>query len=176
MKLIKKMSLLLLLFAACQAPEVNNIVTSKKSFFDIKSFFIQEIERLKQIKTIEKTITLNGQKEVQTVVPNFKIELSEFLNSDINKVSWKDKYDEIKKDTYISYSSLDESLEIKTVEIFHDIKQKVKKIRIIKEVNNLLYTSHKELLYDVEKEYYSIKNIRNSIGQDADTIFIKVLL
>ncbi len=64
-------------------------------FFDLKGYFEKEKERLKAAETrIVKTVTLNEQREEAVFDSlNFSRDFSVFIDSDINKRSWLDKYE-----------------------------------------------------------------------------------
>jgi len=140
---------------------------SSQHYFDLDSFFTQQIHLLDSIKpTVQKTVFLNGKKEEKELKEiNWKEELSVFLESDINKLAWKDKYEvdtSLKDDPniyfyIIRFTAKDKNLKTQkiTVNIIKDIEQ-INSIHIKNVSENLLYSSITNLMFIPEKEY-SIK-------------------
>jgi hypothetical protein len=94
--------LLLLIFSNCKegAPQYLGNTTP---LFDLKGFLDNEIAtHLKDVKTVKKTVTVNGKTETKEVtIKDWKEELKPFFNSDINRPAWRDKY---KVDTIVEGS------------------------------------------------------------------------
>ena len=64
-----------------------------KPFFDVRGYFKAEIERLKDVKKVKKTVEVNGKREEKIVeITNWNEELAPFISSDINRPAWLDKY------------------------------------------------------------------------------------
>jgi hypothetical protein len=150
---------------------VENVVESG-SFFNLKEYIAKEKIRLTESKVkLEKTIILNGVEEMKIIeTPNYEIEFSEFLSSDINRVAWLDKYDEVKKETKIHYTAKDDKLEVRNMDILGG--NKITSISIRKKTENMLNNTRKELVYSPSG--YQIKSVRKSIGESADTLIIAV--
>lgn len=74
-----------------ETPQYNG---QKTAFFDLKGYFKTEIERLKkEVKKVQKTVTLNGKSEQKILENlNFEEELAPFIASDINRPAWSDYY------------------------------------------------------------------------------------
>lgn len=150
---------------------VENVVESG-SFFDLKEYIAGEKERLIKDKIkLKKTITLNGVEEIKIIeTPDYEIEFSEFLSSDINRVAWLDKYDEIKVEDEIHYVAKGNKLEVKEMNILGG--EQISQISIYKKTENMLNNTTKELIYSPSG--YQIKSVRKSIGESADTLVIAV--
>jgi hypothetical protein len=121
----------------------------------LAGFFNKEAARLtkSKIKT-EKRLTFNDKKDQ---LPNAKLdfekELAVFINSDINKLSWRDKYqadslyDDQKVLTKIQYKALEKQLKTQQVSI-EFAGSKVSKIRIHNRLKSIIAQSEEELLYE----------------------------
>ncbi len=68
--------------------------TAVPVFFDLKGYMSQQVEGLKASKPrVKKRVSINGKSEEQLSDHiNFEEELAIFMNSDINKPAWSDKY------------------------------------------------------------------------------------
>ena len=93
-------------------------------FFDLKGFINTEIGRLAKKDSFKKTVYINGaseEKKVQSL--NLKNEMKPFLNSDINKPAWTDKYltdslfNEKQELISLTYSALDSTLRTQSLSI-----------------------------------------------------------
>lgn len=171
MRTISFFLFVIFLFTQCEAPDIQQ--KDARTFYNLKAFLDKEKVRLIEHKIVlEKQVVLNGKVEEQSISnPDYDVEFSEFYTSDINKVAWLDKYDEVKEGGTISYSSLDDKLEVKKMIVSGSEGDKIIKIR--KSTENSLNYVDKELTYKAS-EGYSIKSVRKSIGSSADTIEILV--
>jgi len=68
--------------------------TSAPVFFDLKGYMAQQVETLKMARPrVKKRVSINGKMEERVSDQiNFEEELAIFINSDINKPAWSDKY------------------------------------------------------------------------------------
>jgi hypothetical protein len=153
--------LLLLLFAACS----NGAGTEQKAenrpdfFFDIKGYFEGEIERLNASQPkVEKTASINELKETQTLEQlDYAKELALFVEADINKIAWEEKYttsEEALDDgtTQLTHEALDEDLRVRKIEVI--LKgDDVQSITIFKGLENVLAGSDQLLSYSPTKGY-----------------------
>lgn len=157
----------------CQAPEIK---TSQNKFFDLKEYIQYEIKELSD-QSIDKNITLNGVHETKKIdTPDLQLEFSELLASDINKAAWLDKFEKTSKGNKTIYKNIDQSMEIKLMEILYQSKkeQEVEYIFIKKEKKNLLNHSVKELEYSPRK-WIKTTSIRETISDDQpDTLIVEV--
>ena len=96
-----QLSLLLLFIAitlslswGCSSPDESREREVASPFFDLKGYFDGEIKRLQQEQpTVRKSVEINGVKEMKELSQlNYEEELEIFLNTDINRTAWWDKY------------------------------------------------------------------------------------
>ena len=111
----------LLALSSC-SPESGSSNTSDKAFFDLGDYFTKQYQSLQSKKSVQKTTSINGVKETQTVADiDFEQELVVFVESDINRTSWMDKYqadstfNASRQLLKIEYTALDEKLRTKKV-------------------------------------------------------------
>lgn len=161
-----------LLLVRCQAPEVQLLETA--TFFDLKGFLDEEKERLEKSKiSLEKKIERNGKSETKIITAaDFDVEFSEFYASDINRAAWLDKYAETRNENGLHYEAKEEQLEVREMDVI-TTKDGVTKILIIKQTENMLNDSKKELYYNSAKGYY-MHNVRKSIGESETSLKIDV--
>jgi len=150
---------------SCTRPEINES-TLGSNFFSINSFLKTEIEGLEKSGVqLRKTVTRNGKEETRVIQkPDYSIELSEFLNADISRPAWKDKYEKKEIENGFQYICTDDKLDIKEVNV-QEIGEKTI-IHIKKETENSLNQAEKNLQYETGKGF-RIKNIRKSIGNKS---------
>ena len=99
--LITTFILLFMAMGACrEAPEKKNEV---KAYYDLKGFIENQIVYLNESKPkVEKTLNLNGKKEVQSEAAiDWKKELELFAQADINKPAYRNSYTIIKSDSAV---------------------------------------------------------------------------
>ncbi len=82
---------------ACQSPSQEQQSAAKAAapvFFDLKGYMSGQVEALKASNPrVKKRVSINGKTEERVSDQiNFEEELAIFLNSDINKPAWSDKY------------------------------------------------------------------------------------
>ena len=149
----------LLLLAGCSKPSEAPAIQGDKPFFDLKIYFQSEIERLGSEQTVvDKIINLGGVEETQTMQNlDFGKELNLFLQADINRPAWVEKYqidssfsvDDLEN---ITYTALDSSLIVRTLSIdFHD--NKVQQVNIRKKEGSFIAFSKQQLSYQPSKGY-----------------------
>jgi hypothetical protein len=168
--------LLVIFFTACKndTPQYNG---QKTTFFDLKSYFKTEIERLKkEVKTVKKTVTVNGKSEEKTLENlNFEEELAPFIASDINRPAWSDYYMEksesldnqgFRKEYYAQKDHL------KTRSIVIDKDNGKMAIQILNADETVATKSETHLSYD-NRVGYTISTIQKLMGK-ADTIKVNV--
>jgi len=132
------------------SPEPRSVASSDKAFFDLGDYFSKQYQVLQAKGSVQKTTSINGLEETQTVDSiNFKQELVVFVESDINRTSWMDKYqadstfNDSRQLVKIEYSALDEKLRTR----------------------KLVVTYHKGIV-----EHISIRNASKNIITDAEQI------
>jgi hypothetical protein len=163
---------------ACNVPTIEETNRPKTTFFDLKGFFDEEANYLKeQGVKIQKTIQHNETKETQTVLPkDWKKELLLFSESDINKPSWKDKYILDSTDrgnglTLLHYKAIDEKLSVQVLDV--ELKgTAVHSVLIVKKISNQVYESQQHLTY-IPRKSYSIKKSQEVTSFDKDDYTIE---
>jgi len=147
-------------FYSCRNP--TEVSTVGIQYFDLKVFFEQETESLKQTNPkIHKTVLLNGKRETaEMYIDDWKKELMTFAEADINKAAFIGKYD---VDTIfsafylpvkITYKALDENLKTRFLEIVYDeATQNPQKISVSLFAKNTLYYSEQHLEYERGVQY-----------------------
>lgn len=84
---------LIYLFSSCQQPPASESTPPQDGFFDLKAYFSQEIDKLKLHSGFEKTTQINKITETHRFDSlDFSKELAMFINADINRITWLDKY------------------------------------------------------------------------------------
>ena len=157
---------ILIIFTLSLIWSCNNTDATKKPgtkenpyFFDLAGFFNAEIKHLKSAQTkANKTVKYN---EKEDVLSNQKLdyekELAVFVHSDINKLSWREKYsadtlkegDEIRS---ITYTALDDQLKTRKIVISFDQNQ-VAQIAIENRLKSIMASTWQELEYSPGKGY-----------------------
>ncbi len=157
-------------FSACiEVPTT----TAKKDlvFFDLKEFFNNEVNNLERIKSVKKSVEINGVVEELVIDSlNFEEEFSVFLASDINRIAWIDKY---KVDSLISnnqlqsisYSALDEKLKTQSLIISYT-NNKVDQVTIKNIRTSLVSDSEQDLEYKVGKGYNIVSRQNTSMTEE----------
>ncbi len=134
-------------------------VASKGHFFDIKSFIAKEQERLKDLKGVIKKATINGIIEEKTIIDvNLKEELALFIDSDINKLAWLDKYDvdstfSDKTLTQITYTAKNDRLKTSQMKIHLTTRGIVEDIVISRKTSSIAAKLEQKLHYIPAKGY-----------------------
>ena len=123
-------------------------------YFDLKSFFEDEILRLtKENTVINKVVRHNKQSEQKRIkINNWATELSVFVSSDINKAAFEKSYTKDSSATKIVYAAKNEDLETQRITIYLQ-NQKPIFINIINQQNNYLFKSWENLKYYPKKAY-----------------------
>ncbi len=147
-----------IILVSCDDP----IPKSNKKYFDIKSFFEREAQRLSSIKKgVEKTVSRNGYKETRKFNSlNWMNEFNLFIESDINKPAWKDRYQISQKNNFTIYMALDSNLRTRYILIKRKTNGTIDYIEILNKTINSLYQSSEQLTYLVDSVYY-IKKQQN---------------
>lgn len=128
-------------------------------FFDLAGFFKQEIQALnsKGVKA-KKEVQYNDKQDVlQSQKLDYEKELAVFVHSDINKLSWREKYqaDTIREGSEIRsivYKALDEQLKTRKITITFGQNQ-VSKIAIQNRLKSIVASTWQNLEYVPGKGY-----------------------
>ncbi len=151
-------SFLIVFISSCTQKEQNKVQI--KSYFDLKGYFEKEADRLNKTKSkINKSVAINGETEHKIVkIEDYKAELSSFISSDINKASWKGAFNIQKKGNSTIFSTSNEKIPIKKLEVQY-VNNKIRFIQILIETDNILYHSIDSLTYFPDS-LYEIKKIQ----------------
>lgn len=163
--------LFFLLFQSCQPTTSTPTKTVEQPFFDLKSYFEKEKTRLGGLSNFSKTTVVNGQEETkQLATLNFDNELRIFMEADINRPAWFDKYEidsifQAGNLTKINYTTKEKALEVQRVMIDYN-QAEVTKIRIEKTAETALADTQFNLVYE-PKIGYTIENKQQlTVGED----------
>jgi hypothetical protein len=165
-------------FPSCESPK------ESKKFFDIPSYFKEEIHLIKANFTeVNKTYVYNGdtsRKELKVVDIDWEKEFAFFLEADINKPAY---YANMKQIPYPShafndsitktaYGTESKKLNIQFVEVVSH-NEKVLSILIRMSKSNLISNTSLEVFYEKDKKYtiVGVQQI-NNLG-DMNTFFIE---
>lgn len=148
-------------FLGCTNGREPELVENKVPvFFDLRDFFQKEMQYLeKNQPTVNKTVRLNEQESVlSSATVSYSDELAPFANSDINKLSWKDKYqvdsiliDERLKE--IRYVAKDASLKTRELRIIFG-EAGVEEVWIWNSIHSVISESDQEMKYGRSKGYF----------------------
>jgi hypothetical protein len=150
----------LALIWSCNSPDATKKPTKEDPyFFDLTGFFNAEIKHLNSAQTkANKTVRYN---EKEDVLSNQKLdyqkELAVFVHSDINKLSWREKYsaDTLKEGNEIrsiTYKALDEQLKTRKIAISFD-QNEVAQIAIENRLKSIMASTWQTLEYVPGKRY-----------------------
>ncbi len=149
----------LLCCIGCSEQGAQNVASAER-FFSLKNYFTQEAHRLQTAaQQLNKTATLNGETESKQLSDvDWKRELHLFIQSDINKSSWLDKYviDSVQENNFLKviYQHQDPKLRTKNIELtFEPTQDKPQSIKIVNETSNPLYQTHEELYYQANQGF-----------------------
>lgn len=140
-----------LVLSACSEPKKKET----RSYEDLKGFFEAEALRLaKADPEIKKTVARNDNSETRVMRDiDWKVELSLFAESDINKPAWKDSYKVINQTGKTVYIASDPDLRTREISVSKNILGQIVKVRIVNQTKNLLYSSEEQLLYIPDSLY-----------------------
>lgn len=149
---------LIILIVSCSQQDQNK--TQVTAYFNLKDYFENEADRLtKNNLKLNKSVAINGVTEQKMIeIKDYKSEFSSFIASDINKASWRGAFAIKKEQNHITYSSNNEKIPVKKVEITYQ-NNKLTSIRIITRTDNILYHSTDSLSYFPDS-LYEIKKLQ----------------
>ena len=169
----------LLLPSGCQSIETAEQDKTSR-FFDLEGYFEQEKTRLRAMGPRGvKTVLLNDENEtIELDSLPLENDLAIFLNSDINRRAWIDKYDG--DTTYttkgelqaIRYQSNDPKLKVQTIDIDF-VEEEVSAIRIERNMESLIAQTKQALSYNPGKDY-QVQSTQSSILGDSTLTKVQV--
>ncbi len=147
---------LFIVLCSCSSKEQNKPQIA--AYFNVKNYFEKEAARLDNLhRPIQKTVVINGVAETKQIkIESFSDELGTFINSDINKASWRGSFTVKKASNLELYHTDNEKIPVKNVQIQYK-NNSVKSIQIIVSTTNILYHSidtlnyYPDSLYEIKK-------------------------
>lgn len=151
----------LLLFGAAgcavdQAPEEK----PENPFFDLRTYFNRQIERLQEAQPpVEKTVRFEGKTQTEQLDSlDYSRELEVFLNADINRAAWWDKYriDSVREGgrlQAVHYTATDESLRVDELSVFFSEEQ-VSRVEVKTSSEGFTADREQKLVYNPQKGYH----------------------
>ena len=169
---------LLLSMYSCQTAIHKDAAIQKKEYFDLKDFFNQEIARLeKSNDSFKKTVKIGDKSETQTPKEvDWKQELQIFVESDINKTAWFDKYQKDTTENKITYTAQDDNLKIRSIHLHFAnppyTAQFMEEVEIINHTENVLYESAETLKYWYRQHNWHIVRTQKVATGGTETVEI----
>ena len=146
--------ILLFLFGCDSQPEQKQ--ENELTYFDLKGYFEKEASRLSKTNPmLSKTVGVNESSETRKIrISDWEKELEIFKDADINKAAWKGMFTEIKQPGRQIYTSNDEKIPVKQLQLYYSEKgDKIKGLQIIIHTDNMLYSSCDTLSYYPDSLY-----------------------
>jgi hypothetical protein len=145
----------LLLISSCSGPEQ----TADLRYIDLKGYFEAEAARMEQSgRKVDKTVSRNGSAESKTgIAPDWRTELSLFIESDINKPAWKTSYSIREDSISVEYEAIGDDLRTRLIKIMKDTHGDIREVSITNQISNRLYSSSEELSYIPDSLYKIFK-------------------
>ena len=153
-------------------------ISNEEYFFSLKNYFEKEAKRLSSKQALVlKEVKRNADSELKEIqIEDWEKEFGLFIESDINKLSWKDSYQVIshqtglgKLDTLI-YESKDPELRTREIMIIKE-NNEIREVVIKNQVKNYLYSSIEELKYYPDS-LYEINKTQNVVLLGSNTYYI----
>lgn len=163
------------LLAACQsgAPEINPD-DQPDPYFDLKGYFEKETARLnREQPRLRKQVSINEETEEKMLDSlDYEQELSVFINSDINRPAWFDKYriDSLRDGARLqtlSYQALDKDLRVRSIRI-RFTGDEVSEIIIDKETENIVAGSGQHLEYRPDQGYQISSRQKTAVSKKQE--------
>jgi len=148
---------------------------TKPMYFDLAGYFKSNTAKLHKLNhPTQKTVMHNGLSQTKTVhIDNWGLELGLFIQSDINKPAWRDRYSvQSGKDGSIVYMAKTPELKTREVVITKNKDKSIKWIMIYNASKNLLYQTNEVLGY-IPDSIYTIKKTQHVRFLGTNKYFIK---
>ncbi|MEQ8705972.1 MAG: hypothetical protein RIC19_18730 [Phaeodactylibacter sp.] len=169
---------LAIFFSSCQEQPVS-AGGQPEPFFDLKAYMEKQIEALNQEQSaVRKAILVDGQRETKQLDSlDYRIELKTFLNSDINRKAWVDKYttDSTLEGSYlkeVTYTATAEKLKTRLLRIRYD-QNEVSDIYIENRTNSIVADVRQELHFQPEVGY-RLRTTQETVLSEAQEIEVTV--
>jgi len=167
------------LLACSNAGSEAETLSATNRFFDLSQYFTEQVELLATKQNIQKKASINGVEESQTIMqPDFKQELQLFMDSDINRTSWLDKYavdstlNAAGNLTQLTYTALEDKLRTRKVAISF-AETAITNIKIVNATDNVIAQTQQELSYAPQRGY-AIKSFQDILFADPRTMEVEV--
>ncbi|MFK7932174.1 MAG: hypothetical protein AB8G22_01610 [Saprospiraceae bacterium] len=168
-----------LLFACTNSDLETENDQSVERFFDLSQYFKGQVKLLATKQEVQKKASINGKTESKTIsTPDFKQELQLFIDSDINRTSWLDKYevDSTRNATgnltQLTYTALEDKLRTRKVAITFTNKE-VTNVEILNATDNVIAQTKQELSYTPQQGYV-IKSFQDILLAEPRTMEVAV--
>lgn len=150
----------LFLWNSCQSENASE-AAMPKLYFDLKAYFANQIKQIEATKTsLVKTVFLNGKQETKQLNNlNWQDEFALFINSDINRIAWRDSYSidscsMQNNKTHLDYKAVDPDLRTQEIHIWLDTNtRQLDSLTIRNKVENVFYTLDENLYFAPQKSY-----------------------
>lgn len=170
---------LLWLLSACNS--ISNTEPRKervKKFYDLEAFFNAEVNRLDSLgMQLSKQVRLNDKREsaVQKNV-DYEKELKVFVEADINKPAWWDKYQgdttlyQQDKIQQIKYESSDKELKTQRIIISFTPNQQIDSVQVFNRLESTMMNLSQNMVYNPDKGYkvYTTEKLLLSSENEVD--------
>jgi len=161
------------LLSSCKPDNVQEGV--KPEYFDLAGYFKADTAKLRKLHHLTlKTVTHNGASETKKVhIDDWGLELSLFIQSDINKPAWRDSYTiQTGTDGSIVYTAKTPELKTREIVITRNKDNSIKWIMIYNASKNILYQTTEALSY-IPDSLYTIKKTQHVRFLGINKYFIK---
>ena len=172
------LSFALILILACNDDTSVDSTSEQTPFFDLRAFFSEEKAKHQKIQSFNKTVVLNGKEEIKQLDSlDLNTELSLFVESDINKTAWLDKYsvDSLIDNgqlRQIRYTAIEDKLNTRLLKVDYTRGQ-VDSILIKNESSSVVAKSEEWLTYFPNKGY-RIQHIQQVTSQPEHALTVDV--
>lgn len=146
-------------FAACQNEQKQSQqAISEKTYFNLKEIVQNDIDNNSKNKCgEEKTVLINIKNETKKIdIVDWKKELQVLLDCDINKPSWKGKFDTQVLDNHQKYLYTSNSTKIPVRQMTVNYEQKSGKVISViinKKISTVLFSNEQQITYYPEKSF-----------------------
>ena len=160
----------------------------RKPFFDVKGYFQEQIKELASVKGLEKNVVVNGAAEHKTTGSvDLGKELAMFMQADINRPAWYDKYRidtitqppvedkaplDAKGTKSVRFTTSSEILKTKRLEIYFDRAGKPARVEVDAADQNFFSQWKQHLSYRAG-DGYSMTNDQKFIFSDNHSVAVE---
>lgn len=148
---------------------------AKPKYFDIAGYFKADTAKLHKLNHLTlKTVVHNDSRQTKKVhIDDWGLELSLFIQSDINKPAWRDSYTiQTGKDNAVVYMAKTPELKTREIVITRNKDSSVKWIMIFNASKNILYQTTEVLAYYPDSAY-TIKKSQHVRFLGTNNYFIR---